>query len=754
MRFDFTKVKLVTKSFLDFFTVNQHVYFKLFRCIIIFALTQCMSIHHASCQKNPKIDSLNSLLNKAEGADRFEILYNLLRENLATDLEQSFSIAEEAERVAIGLNDSLLIVRAHLGKGVVLARQGIIDQSIEILSRALSTAERKKYETELTKILNFLAIDYSYNGNYDKALECHFKSLQINEARGNKEEIAITYNNIGFVHFKLKDYPTALDYYLKSLNTKKVIGSSFDLDRLLINIALCYNQIGNYTEAERYINEGLATCKNECDSEIKMEAELGMGVSLLQRNKPEEAISHFDSSLLIARKIGQKRFQIENLLSIANINLSKGDNESSLALLKEAELIGNKTQYSYSLIEVYKGFWKVYNQMNDFKNASTYQSKYIQLKDSIYSEELMSNLAKVQTNYAERVNLKTISEQNDIIALKDQVLGKQRTITVLAMVIALLLLGFTYFAIQSGRTYSAKLKRHNEELEQKVLERTKELQKSNEKLLKAQHDLNNFLYKTSHDIRGPVATLKGLYNLITTKQNEPEELKDLIVREGVQIEKIYKILNRISMVTSIQNTFLKPEVIDFHALLNDIVDFERKNGQLKHIRVLVDVEPGLKMISDPYLIHLILENMVDNSLKFFNESTRIDPYVKITVSTSGSDALIKVEDNGVGIIMKPGQDVFTMFLRGSERSDIGGVGLYLCKVIADKLEGTIKLEKTSKEGTTFSLKLTLDATEQIKAWNTYLESEYRQEMERQVEYEKRELDAEQRGKASNPFIAT
>jgi K+-sensing histidine kinase KdpD len=286
------------------------------------------------------------------------------------------------------------------------------------------------------------------------------------------------------------------------------------------------------------------------------------------------------------------------------------------------------------------------------------------------------------------------------------------------------------------------------------LERTKELQKSNEKLLKAQHDLNNFLYKTSHDIRGPVATLKGLYNLITTKQNEPEELKDLIVRVGVQIEKIYKILNRISMVTSIQNTFLKPEVIDFHALLNDIVDFERKNGQLKHIRVLVDVEPGLKMISDPYLIHLILENMVDNSLKFFNESTRIDPYVKITVSTSGSDALIKVEDNGVGIIMKPGQDVFTMFLRGSERSDIGGVGLYLCKVIADKLEGTIKLEKTSKEGTTFSLKLTLDATEQIKAWNTYLESEYRQEMERQVEYEKREQDAEQGGKASNPFIAT
>ncbi|MFM8743346.1 MAG: hypothetical protein ACKODM_08495, partial [Cytophagales bacterium] len=60
-----------------------------------------------------------------------------------------------------------------------------------------------------------------------------------------------------------------------------------------------------------------------------------------------------------------------------------------------------------------------------------------------------------------------------------------------------------------------------------------------------------------------------------------------------------------------------------------------------------------------------------------------------------------------------------------------------CKVIIDKLEGIIKLDKTSEEGTTFSIKLGLDATDQIKAWNTYLESEVRQEMEWQNEYQQR-----------------
>jgi signal transduction histidine kinase len=701
-----------------------------------------------------KIDSLNAAVQNSKGADQFDATLELMRVLLKYDATKALELSFAAEKIASSMNDSLRIEKAIYARGFIQSKLNMTREAVASLTKSLGIANRNKFETESVKILNTLAIVYSLNGNYDKSLEYHFQALQINEKLGDKESASLNFNNIGFVFFKLKDWENAITNFTKSLELKREINSTFDLDKLLVNLALAYNQNKQYAEAEKKIKETFTFCGEKCDDKVVMPAEFSLGVSLSEQGHRDEAVEHFLKSLELSKQLNDTRFEIENLWNLGSNEVKRGNRSKGIEYLKESEKLAIKTNYFIPLIEVYKEFSTLYTADKDFKNSSLYQSKYIKLKDSIYSEDLIKNLAKVQANFAERENIKTISEQNDIIALKDQVLGKQRTITVLAMVIALLLLGFTYFAIQSGRTYSAKLKRHNEELEQKVLERTKELQKSNEKLLKAQHDLNNFLYKTSHDIRGPVATLKGLYNLITTKQNEPEELKDLIVREGVQIEKINKILNRISMVTSIQNTFLKTEVIDFHMLLNDILDFEKKNGQLKHIRVLVDVEPGLKMISDPYMIHLILENMVDNSLKFFNESTRIDPFVKITVSTSGSDALIKVEDNGVGIIIKPGQDVFTMFLRGSERSDIGGVGLYLCKVIADKLEGTIKLEKTSKEGTTFSLKLTLDATEQIKAWNTYLESEYRQEQERQIEYEKREQAAEQAGKGSNPFITT
>jgi hypothetical protein len=79
-----------------------------------------------------------------------------------------------------------------------------------------------------------------------------------------------------------------------------------------------------------------------------------------------------------------------------------------------------------------------------------------------------------------------------------------------------------------------------------------------------------------------------------------------------------------------------------------------------------------------------------------------------------------VKDNGVGIEVKPNQDVFTMFMRGSEKSETGGVGLYLCKICTDRLQGSIKLEKTSKAGTIFSIRISQDATDQVMELNEAL----------------------------------
>ncbi len=188
-----------------------------------------------------KIDSLERLVEQKSGAEKFDAMVVLMRAQLSKNPKASLELSRQAETIALSLGDSLRIVKAQYARGFIYRRLDSVSQAIRALEGALPIAKRSKYNEELSKILNTIAICYSFSGNPDRALAFHFQSIDLNERLGNKEDIAITYNNIGLVYFKLKDYENALIFYHKSLDVKNEISNEYDLDRLLVNMALCYN---------------------------------------------------------------------------------------------------------------------------------------------------------------------------------------------------------------------------------------------------------------------------------------------------------------------------------------------------------------------------------------------------------------------------------------------------------------------------------------------------------------------------------
>jgi tetratricopeptide (TPR) repeat protein len=428
-----------------------------------------------------QLDSLTSLLTKAEGAEKFEVTFQLSRATFSRDIKKSFFWAKEAEKIANESSDSLRIVKSKYAQGYIYRRMDSLVQSLELLTEAIAIARRNKFIDQQTEILNAMAIGQTFLGNFDKALACHFEALEIHEKNDNKEDIGITCNNIGLVYFKMSDYENALNFYQKSLNVKNSISNGFDLGKLLVNMALCYNQLKRYQEAEDFIKRGLQICGNQCDSDLQMYAELGLGVASSEQGRKEDAIYHFESSLLIARHLNDKRFQIDNLMNLALVHESQQHPKEALGFLIEAEKIAVTTNYSLSLIEIYKLYSKIFRTQNDFQNASTYQSRYIALKDSIYSSDLIKNLAQVQANYAERENIKTINAKDEILALNAQLIARQKQQTVFIAVIALLLFllaGVFY------KNYRDKLLA-NHRLDEKVKERTEELRASHHRLDKS-----------------------------------------------------------------------------------------------------------------------------------------------------------------------------------------------------------------------------------------------------------------------------
>jgi signal transduction histidine kinase len=677
-------------------------------------------------QQTKAIDSLKSLLNGREGQARFDVLYDITFEYIGQDqLEQSLAYAEDAQAVAAELGDSLRIVKAGRVRSQILRRMDRTADAIAQFKKVLPTARRNGYASEYKYILTGLAIGYTLQSEYDKALDYNFQVLTIREKEGDTKQIHETLNNIGLVYYKLRDYQKALDFYFRALEYERRIENSGFHTNLLINIGNCYNQLGrNFLEARRYINEALESCRDHCSDATRIEGQFAIGVSYyIEGNQETDTLrlpqiyqksrDSFLGSYEVAYKTGNKRWQAENLVYLARIYTRLKAMDLAEEALKKAEVIVGP-EYKLLLIETFRGFSMLYIKTKRFEEAARYQEKYIHLRDSVYSENLIKNISKVQTDFEERQNLATIAANN--LALK-----RQRDLNVSVAIIAILA-GLLILVLQrSNRTIkrvnvalsdakeiieeqNAKLQLLNTDLDNEVKIKTADLEKANHSLHRVVDELDNFIYKTSHDIRGPLASLKGICNIALLDVKDEVALKYLS-KLDITAEKLNTILTRLLIVNQINNSSIKlDELVNFEQVVNDVLLLERKKGLPPRLAIRKSIEKDVVFYSDKEFIRIILENLIDNAIKFFNDSDRIEPFVDIRITREGKNLMIRVIDNGIGISEIHPDKIFQMFSRASERSETGGIGLFITKTATEKLGGIVGLKTTPEGYTEFFVK--------------------------------------------------
>ncbi len=665
-----------------------------------------------------KIDSLKALLAENPGKARYDILVELTSELSGANDVEALVYIERAISIAQASGDSLGIVKSMRIKGQLLRRLDNLHMAIIVLNEILPCAQRNHFEDEEKKILNTLALAHTFRAEYDEALKYNFQSLVIRQRQGKKDEISIALNNIGLVYFKLKNYEKALYYYERSLALKKEIADTYDLDRLLINIGLCYNQLNNYKKARGYIEEGFIYCDSNCSDAIRIEGQFGLGLSYFIESEVrhdntlrEKSKEFFSKSYEIAKRRDDKRWQLENLVYLAKIYTGMNRVEDAAKSLNEAESIARGTDYNLLLIEIYKAFSDLFNKIQNFEQAAFYQEKYIELKDSIYNESMIKNLSRIQTDYEQRENIATI-------AAKEEVIKQQRDLNIAIAIIAMLA-GLLVLVLQrSNRTIkrvNAQLSEAKEVIEEqnKLLEdknkyldkeveaKTVDLERVNQSLKQVNDELDNFIYKTSHDIRGPLASLKGMCNVALMDVKDPVAL-DYLSKLDTTAERLNTILTRLLIINQINNSKLSVARIDFDTIINDVLLLEKKKGLPQKLKIRRYVEDNATILSDKELIRIVLENLIDNAIKFYNESDRVDSFVDIHVNTSGQGQVrVRVIDNGIGISEANPGKLFRMFFRASERSETGGIGLYIVKTATAKLGGRVGLLTTPEGYTEF-----------------------------------------------------
>jgi len=231
-----------------------------------------------------------------------------------------------------------------------------------------------------------------------------------------------------------------------------------------------------------------------------------------------------------------------------------------------------------------------------------------------------------------------------------------------------------------------------------------ELRLQNEELVKINNELDNFVYSVSHNLRAPLSTVMGLLNLANQESLERSEWRSFVDMMTTSISKLDDTLKEILEYSRNARNEVACEEIDFNRIAE--ISFERLRYIDGYDRVerSVVVNSGEPFFSDTYRIHVIMNNLISNAIRYRDEHKERNT-ISISVTTGKEGVQITVEDNGIGILGELKDKVFNMFFRGSVRSEGAGLGLYIVREMVSKLRGTIVLDSEPGTGTSVTVDL-------------------------------------------------
>jgi light-regulated signal transduction histidine kinase (bacteriophytochrome) len=242
------------------------------------------------------------------------------------------------------------------------------------------------------------------------------------------------------------------------------------------------------------------------------------------------------------------------------------------------------------------------------------------------------------------------------------------------------------------------LRKLNASLEQRVMQRTAELETANE-------ELKAFSYSVSHDLRAPLRAIDGFSHALledyadqidATGKNHLQRVCASAQRMGALIDDMLK-LSRATQVS------LEPTEVDLGAMAKAIIAQLRQQDPGRDVSV--DIAPDLLAFGDPGLLRVVLENLLDNAWKYTGRTAAA--HIVFDAERQDGETVFRVCDNGAGFDMEYAGKLFGAFQRLHQREEFEGNGIGLATVhrIIHRHDGRVWAEATPDRGASFYFSL-------------------------------------------------
>jgi signal transduction histidine kinase len=609
-----------------------------------------------------------------------DLLYEQSRALVRVDSDSAIQLGRKLMEISTAIDYKIGIAKAKETVARAYMHNKSIAQSIELAKEAFEYAEKVGADSILLETINILGGCNYRLKRIDKTYEYNSMGRRYAQKFGNVEKAFLFTSNAATIMADLQDYEKAVSLFEEAQELLLKQTNDVNYAPFYSEMASAYGNKNDTALAKFYLEKAkkYLSKRNFLTLTIDMlilEGNLYLGQNAIA---PAQRIARKADSLVVGLNDIKSVVDLNHLkskieLKLGNLSAAEDMVLKSLPLTEKASYIHGKESLLALLYEIYAG-------KGDFKNANDVLQAYFQLKDSINFND---NQNKLKITLAENNFLK----EQEILNLKLQKASIiQFYIIIIALLVVLTLLVIVYLIRRNANS----LRHVNQTLELQ----TKSLNEAN----RTKDKLFSIL---GHDLKGPIAGVKQLFDLLTAKQMTRQEFDAYVPKMKTKIDHVLFSLNNLLDwgLTQLKGDHTDPKGFNVNVTAMNAAKLLADNLTEKKIELSNKLAENTNVWADENQIEIVIRNLLSNAIKF----TPIGG--TITLSSFKKEGVwhLSVKDTGAGMPEEIRTQIFDenkqISTYGTQNEPGTGLGLSICMEMVKKNKGEIWVESVVGKGT-------------------------------------------------------
>lgn len=362
----------------------------------------------------------------------------------------------------------------------------------------------------------------------------------------------------------------------------------------------------------------------------------------------------------------------------------KGDFDILLAYLDSCAEYYQNSHNMTNLKRMYNNKASALHQSHRYDEAYLMLRKYVSLSDSLYKNDTQKQLNELSTRY----NLNKLELEARDLSLKARNIQFFYACTLIVVLVAALIIGIKFY-------------RHKLKNNRLLRKQAQELQQANEKAQQAQLMKTAFIQNMNHEVRTPLNAIVGFSECLAEIPMSQEETREISATIKKNSDNLLKIISDMISIANIDSgdQRLTYQDIPVNKFANKLLQEMKEYIQPKVKFYYTPCQTDYILSSNEDIVHQILINLLHNALKFTSSG---EVELSYEVDNKNNKLYFHVRDTGIGVKSELKEKIFSRFYKVDSFIPGAGLGLSLCRILAERIKARVYLDDTYHDGCLFT----------------------------------------------------